>query len=127
MKPAEVKRVLEIVEDALELTGAELDEHLDRVCGSDSPLRREVLDYLQYDSNLSIFHGASEEPSRTNSPASNSGFRYELQEEVARGGMGVIVRAVDTELRREVAVKILHESLQGKVGLIRRFVQEAQI
>ena len=36
MKPAEVKRVLDIVEDALELTGAELGEYLERVCGEDS-------------------------------------------------------------------------------------------
>ena len=81
MNPAEVKRVLEIVEDALELTGVELDEYLDRVCGSDSPLRREVLDYLQYDSSLSIFHGVSEEQSSTVWSARNSSFRYELQEE----------------------------------------------
>jgi len=61
MKPAEVKRVLEIVEEGLQLTGSELDKYLDRVCGNDSPLRREVLDYLQYDSHLSIFHGTAEE------------------------------------------------------------------
>jgi hypothetical protein len=46
MKPAQVKRVLEFVEDALELTGVELEEYLERVCGNDSLLRREVLDYV---------------------------------------------------------------------------------
>jgi serine/threonine-protein kinase len=127
MKPAEVKRVLEIVEEGLQLTGVELEEYLARVCGNDSPLRREVLDYLQYDSNLSIFHGTGEKSSPAVLLASNSGSRYELREEIARGGMGVIVRALDTELRREVAVKLLHDSLQGNLGLIRRFVQEAQI
>ena len=127
MKPAEVKRVLDIVEDALPLTGAELGEYLERVCGEDSLLRREVLDYLHYDSNLSIFHGPSEEFAPDTPSANDSGFRYEFQEEIARGGMGVVVRAVDTELRREVAVKILQDSLHKNLGLIRRFVQEAQI
>ena len=127
MNPAKVKRVLDIVEDTLELTGTELDEYLERVCGEDSVLRREVLDYLQYDSNLSIFHSPSEELAPDSLPAGNSCFRYELREEIARGGMGVIVSAVDTELLREVAVKILHDSLHENQGLIRRFVQEAQI
>jgi serine/threonine-protein kinase len=127
MKPAEVKRVLDIVEDALELTGVELDEYLERVCGEDSLLRREVLDYLHYDSNLSIFHGPAADFAPPPPLADNSGFRYEFREEIARGGMGVVVRAVDTELRREVAVKILHDSLHENLGFIRRFVQEAQI
>ena len=84
MKPAEVKRVLDIVEEALQLTGAKLDEYLEEVCGEDSALRREVLDYLKYDSNLSIFHGSSEfEPDMPS--ANDSGVRYEFQEEIARG------------------------------------------
>jgi hypothetical protein len=43
----------------------------------------------------------------TLSPTSTG--RYALGDEIARGGRGVIYRATDTSLGREVAVKVLQE------------------
>jgi serine/threonine protein kinase len=53
--------------------------------------------------------------------------RYQLFGEIARGGMGAILRGRDPDLGRELAVKVLLEGHQGKPDLIRRFVEEAQI
>jgi len=51
--------------------------------------------------------------------------RYLLEQEIARGGMGVVLRAVDCDIRREVAVKYLLD--QANAGKKLRFMEEAQI
>jgi hypothetical protein len=53
--------------------------------------------------------------------------RYRLEGEIARGGMGAILRGRDTALGREVAVKVLLETHRGRTELVQRFVEEAQI
>jgi serine/threonine-protein kinase len=53
--------------------------------------------------------------------------RYELHEEIGRGGMGCILRGHDPELGRDLAVKVLLDQHQNNPGLIRHFVKEAQI
>ncbi len=51
--------------------------------------------------------------------------RYELEEEIASGGMGTVWRARDEVLGRPVAVKVLHERLVAEPGLLDRFRLEA--
>jgi eukaryotic-like serine/threonine-protein kinase len=50
--------------------------------------------------------------------------RYELREAIGRGGMGVVFRAFDRELEREVAVKVLQAHAPGAAA---RLLQEARI
>src|SRR5262249_35328471 len=53
--------------------------------------------------------------------------RYRLLGEVARGGMGAVLRGRDVELGRELAVKVLLDVHQGNAAMVQRFVEEAQI
>jgi serine/threonine protein kinase/Flp pilus assembly protein TadD len=53
--------------------------------------------------------------------------RYHLLGEIARGGMGAILRGRDTDLGRDLAVKVLLETHADRPDVIQRFIEEAQI
>ena len=52
--------------------------------------------------------------------------RYEIRSKIGAGGMGEVYRALDTELDRTVAIKILPESLASDQQRLQRFIQEAK-
>ena len=53
--------------------------------------------------------------------------RLQLLGEIARGGMGAILKGRDSDIGRDLAVKVLLEKHSDNPGLIRRFIEEAQI
>jgi len=52
--------------------------------------------------------------------------KYLVQEEIAKGGMGVIYKALDRTLNRLVAVKVIHEHYSGDSSFTERFLREAR-
>lgn len=53
--------------------------------------------------------------------------RFTIESEIARGGMGAVLRGRDEDLGREIAVKVMLQNHAGKTELLQRFVEEAQI
>jgi tetratricopeptide (TPR) repeat protein len=60
-------------------------------------------------------------------PPEQTGNRYQLQGEIARGGMGAVLRGHDVDLGRNLAVKVLLQKHAERPEVVRRFLEEAQI
>ena len=52
--------------------------------------------------------------------------RYELMDRIGAGGMATVWRALDLNLNRQVAIKLVHEHLVGDAEVLERFRLEAQ-
>ena len=57
----------------------------------------------------------------------DTSIRYRIDGEIARGGMGAVLKGRDPDLGRDVALKVLREDLRENGDMVRRFVEEAQI
>ena len=51
---------------------------------------------------------------------------YQIEEELGRGGMGIVYKAVDTSLDRVVALKVMNPLLVEDEQFFRRFKAEAK-
>ena len=52
--------------------------------------------------------------------------KYVVQEVLAKGGMGVIYKALDRTLNRLVAIKVIHDQFSGDPSFTERFLREAR-
>ncbi|MFO0906683.1 MAG: protein kinase [Pirellulales bacterium] len=67
------------------------------------------------------------QPKSPEMPQRDSDSRYRLDGEIARGGMGAILKGRDTDLGRDLAIKVLLDAHKNKPEVVQRFVEEAQI
>ena len=59
-------------------------------------------------------------------PPDNGAFRYDLIEEIGRGGMGVVYRAMQHGSQRQVAVKMILAEQAATPGMLERFRAEGE-
>lgn len=68
-------------------------------------------------------------PGDGSEPGSEAGVRlahFEIRERIGAGGMGAVFRGIDTELSREVAIKVLHPGSTRDTSMIARFRNESR-
>ncbi len=74
--------------------------------------------------------GEGPHPARPDSdalPPGPAGGRYRLYGEIARGGMGAVLRGRDVDLGRDLAIKVLLDKHAHRPDVARRFLEEAQV
>jgi tetratricopeptide (TPR) repeat protein len=117
----------DIFHAALEIADAALrTAYLEKACAGDAALKRHFEGLLELQPKLGSFLEAPALGPLAAGPPLRAG-RFELGEELARGGMGIVYRARDDSLGRDVAVKVLHERYLVDSLFGTRFLDEARI
>lgn len=125
---------MEVLSGALDAPREEVPSYLDRACGQDARLRREVESLLARDVDLPSLL-ATQGPSAVLDLLSNLPGtlgpgdrvdRFEIVRTIGEGGMGIVFLARELQpVRREVALKLMKPGLDTR-KLITRFEAERQ-
>jgi len=132
-------QIKRICSEALERDAAGREEFLEEACAGDVPLRKEVESLLAQQSAADGFiespamevaaRGLAGDLAQEPAPefAGRSLLHYRIEEKIGEGGMGVVYRALDTRLDREVAIKMLAPDVAGDRKFRERFDREAKV
>jgi serine/threonine-protein kinase len=147
-KPERFAHVKQLLLEAADLSPAERAAYLDSACKDDAELRVHVTELLTYLDNapdvLKTGGALNELIERSTSPewrttvlAANPTTaapalpgkigRYPILEKVGSGGMGIVYRAHDPELERDIAIKTLPASFAADRDRVVRFRREAKM
>ena len=131
------RQITELCHAALERNASDRAAFLREACAGDETLRQEVESLLDYRDAGDQFleRPAVEEVARlvNRHPESNADLAgrrlgvYRIDARIGAGGMGVVYRARDTKLGRDVAIKVLPPALTGNADRRARFEREARL
>ena len=130
MDAQEYRRVTDLFQQACGLPASKRSAFLDQACAGSDQLRMSVEELLEQDSLAEGFL----EPSTSAPPGIASSSvstirrvgQYDIVEEIGRGGMGVVLRAMQQTPRREVALKLINPDFLGARSA-GRLEQEAEL
>ncbi len=135
MDPERFRQIEERYQAALELPPAERESFIEKICGEDEDLRREIETLLATKSSSNDF---SEKPplslatemfsqkQRQRNLAGQEISHYKIIRLLGAGGMGQVYLAEDTKLHRQIALKVLTMQFENDVERIKRFKKEAR-
>ena len=122
--------------EALDLPREQRPAFLDRACSGNPQLRQMIDDLLSKNDRLSGFLSEPAFPVPRAMPAANPAIvaterqlldRYRILAQLGSGGMGVVYRARDEKLERDVAIKMLQPGLLTDQEGRERFRREARV
>ena len=132
MTPERWQQIDALMQAALDYEPAKRVAFLTEACGDDDELRREVETLLGFHERAENFieappaEMAADWLAVKESRVGQTMGRYQLIREIGRGGMGEVYLAHDSQLRRQVALKLLPERFTQDPERVRRFRHEAR-
>ena len=125
------KQIDALLDAVFQLEPDKREAFLDNVCAGDESLRKELITFIAADDRArSFLKGSALEQPKPSFPVLAAGTllsnRYEIVAPIGAGGMGEVFHARDRRLSRNVAIKVLPESVHLNPQLLARFEREAK-